>query len=314
METVKIKVAWRFRAFSKYKPFSTMPPNQTSKKIFISTRQFVGDVGQLALGAVLCAVAVNGILVPKGFATGGLTGLSILIHNYVPVNLGLIFLFGNIPLFILAWMTVGRRFFFYSLVGAGFISLAIALVHVDIRLDDKMLSALLAGIIAGAGVGISLRSSGSQGGVDILSIFLLKRFSIGIGTTILVTNTVVLMLVGYLHSLESLLYTLIVIFVSSRMIEVVVTGLSQRKSVFIISPKWREISREILKDIRRGVTVMEGEGGYTGNREHILYTVVTLREVGDLKRLIQAIDDDAFVVISDTMEVINYRIGNQPHW
>jgi uncharacterized membrane-anchored protein YitT (DUF2179 family) len=95
---------------------------------------------------------------------------------------------------------------------------------------------------------------------------------------------------------------------------VVVTGLSQRKAVFIISPECRQISKEILKDIRRGVTVLDGKGGYSGRPEQILYTVVTLTELGDLKRLIANIDPDAFVVISDTLEVINYRIGNQPHW
>jgi uncharacterized membrane-anchored protein YitT (DUF2179 family) len=82
----------------------------------------------------------------------------------------------------------------------------------------------------------------------------------------------------------------------------------------IISPAWQKISQEILKDIRRGVTVIKGEGGYSGREENILYTVVTIREVGSLKRLVQRIDPDAFVVISSTQEVMNYRIGNQPHW
>jgi uncharacterized membrane-anchored protein YitT (DUF2179 family) len=161
---------------------------------------------------------------------------------------------------------------------------------------------------------LALRSSGSQGGIDILSVMLLKRFSISIGSTVLVISIVILLLVGLSYSLEALLYTLVVIFVSSKMVGVVVTGLSQRKAVFIISPECRQISKEILKDIRRGVTILEGKGGYSGRPEQILYTVVTLTELGDLKRLIANIDPDAFVVISDTLEVINYRIGNQPHW
>lgn len=94
----------------------------------------------------------------------------------------------------------------------------------------------------------------------------------------------------------------------------VVTGLSQRKAVYIISKQWQQISKEILSDIRRGVTVIEGQGGYTGQQEHILYTVITFREIGQLKRIINQLDPSAFVVISDTLEVMNYRIGNQPHW
>jgi uncharacterized membrane-anchored protein YitT (DUF2179 family) len=107
---------------------------------------------------------------------------------------------------------------------------------------------------------------------------------------------------------------MIVVFVSSKVIDLVVVGLSQRKVIFIISNHWERISQEILKDIRRGVTILKGEGGYSRKEEKILYTVVQLTEIGSLKRIVHEIDPDAFVVISDTQEVINYRIGNQPHW
>jgi uncharacterized membrane-anchored protein YitT (DUF2179 family) len=283
--------------------------------LFLSWPRLLADLLLINTGSVLCAIGINSILVPHHFATGGITGLALLIHNQVPsLNLGLLYVLINIPLFIMAWMAVGRRFFFYSIIGTISLSLAVALIHVEIPLDDRLLSALLAGLIMGGGAGLALRSSGSQGGLDILSVMLLKRFSISIGSTILAMSIMVLLLVGLSYSLEALLYTLVVIFVSAKMVGVVVTGLSQRKAVFVISPEWQRIAKEILKDIRRGVTVLEGQGGYSGRPEKILYTVVSLTELGDLKRLITTIDPDAFVVISDTMEVINYRIGNQPHW
>ena len=150
--------------------------------------------------------------------------------------------------------------------------------------------------------------------MDILSVMLLKRFSISIGNTILSVNFILLLLISISYSIEAVLYTLIVVFVSSKVINLVVSGLSQRKTVFIISSQWEKISQEILKDIRRGVTIIKGEGGYTGNEEHILYSVITITEIGQLKRLVYNIDPAAFMVISDTLEVINYRIGNQPHW
>ena len=143
---------------------------------------------------------------------------------------------------------------------------------------------------------------------------LLKRFSIDIGNTILTVNCIVLLLVALAYSLEALLYTLVVIYVSTKIASLVITGFSQRKAVMIISPEWQIISQEILKDIRRGVTIIKGEGGFSGKKENILFTVVTIREVGSLKKLVQKIDPDAFVVISPTQEVMNYRIGNQPHW
>ena len=283
--------------------------------IFITPWQIFSDFLLITVGCILCAIAINGILIPQHFATSGITGLALVIHEKIPsLNFGIIYFFINIPLFVLAWMTVGRRFFFYSLVGMAVLSLSVAFINIPISLDDKILNALWAGLISGAGIGITLKSSGSQGGIDILSVMLLKRFSIGIGSTILAVNCFVLLLVGMAYSLETVLYTLIVIYVSTKVASLVITGFSQRKAVIIISPEWQKISGEILKDIKRGVTIIKGEGGYSGKEEKILYTVITIREVGSLKRLVHGIDPDAFVVISPTQEVVNYRIGNQPHW
>jgi uncharacterized membrane-anchored protein YitT (DUF2179 family) len=98
------------------------------------------------------------------------------------------------------------------------------------------------------------------------------------------------------------------------MLDVVVTGLSQRKMVYIISPKWKEISEKIIHEIKRGLTIIRGKGGYTGHDEHIIYTVITFRELVELKKIIRRLDPSAFVVVTDTLEVMGHRIGTQPHW
>lgn len=283
--------------------------------LVLSVKQLLLDIVLLSSGSVLYAIAVNGILLPNHFVTGGITGIALIIHKFLPsCPVSWIYLLLNIPLFILAWMAVGRRFFFYSILGTMTLSFALAFVHIPIELTDPILNALLAGLILGMGAGLCLRSSGSQGGTDILSVMLLKRFSIGLGSTILFVNTMVLLLISIFYSIEALLYTLIVLFVSAKVVNLVVTGLSQRKAVLIISPEWEKISQEILKDIKRGVTIIRGQGGYNKGDEKIIYSVIPLTEIGQLKRLINNIDPKAFVVISDTLEVINYRIGNQPHW
>lgn len=288
---------------------------QNPQVIFSSTSQVIKDISLIAVGSIVSAVAVNGILIPNQFASGGVTGIALIIHSLFPVlRVEWIYILMNIPMFAAAWMAVGRRFFFYSVLGAIGLTLALAFIHVHINLHDKVLTAILGGIILGFSVGITLRSSGSQGGMDILAVMLLKRFSISLGNTILFVNAIVLVLAAYFFSVESALYTLIVIYVSAKVVNVIVTGLSQRKAVFIISPRWKDISDEILRDIRRGVTILDGKGGFTKKPESIIYTVVTFPEVGELKSLIRRIDPDAFVVISNTMEVMNYRIGNQPHW
>jgi len=273
------------------------------------------NLGLLALGSWLCAVAINGILIPHRFFGAGFTGVSLVIHYLVPsLPVGILYFMLNVPLFALGWMFVGRRFFLYSIAGLLIFSAALAWPYMSFPVHDKILSALLAGIIIGVGSGIILRSLGSAGGMDILSIILMKRFSIRLGSSILAFNTLVLAAGAVLFSLEMALYTLIFLYVSSYMVNLVVTGLSQRKAVYIISPQWEEISQGINEKIQRGVTVIRGQGGYTGQEQQILYTVITFRELSRLKQLVNNIDPDAFVVVSDTLEVKGQRIGNEPHW
>lgn len=284
-----------------------------------STVRFTGQVLRnlvlMTLGSLLCALAVNGILVPHQFFGAGFTGISLVIHYLAPsLPIPVLYFILNVPLFALGWMYVGRRFFLYSIAGMLIFSGALAFTHVSLPVYDKLLSALLAGIIMGMGSGIILRSLGSGGGLDILSVILMKRFSIRLGTSILTFNAFVLAAGAILFSLEMALYTLVFLFGSSYMVNLVVTGLSQRKAVFIISPQWEEISQEIMEKIQRGVTIIGGRGGYTGREEQILYTVITFRELSRLKQLISVIDPDAFVVVTDTLEVMGHRIGTQPHW
>jgi len=273
------------------------------------------NLALITTGSAICAVAVNGILIPKAFVSGGVTGLALVVHYLVPkLSVGVLYLLLNIPLFALGWKYVGRRFFLYSLVGTFVFSLAVEWISIPIPIQDKFLAALLAGIIMGVGLGIILRSAGSSGGTDILSVMILMRFSIRLGNTTLAFNSAVLIMTAVLFSLESALYTLVFIYVTARMMDLVVTGLSQRKSVMIISKAKAELVRSILEKLDRGVTVIQARGGYSDESSDIIYTVITFRELPRLKRLVNAVDPDAFVVVNETTEVMGRRIGNQPHW
>jgi uncharacterized membrane-anchored protein YitT (DUF2179 family) len=266
-------------------------------------------------GSLLCAVAVKGIIVPKQFLAGGVTGLSLLIHYVLPgLPLGLIYFILNIPLFGIGWLFVGRRFFFYSLAGVFIFSAVIFWPYPVISIEDMILSALAAGIITGVGSGLILKSLGSAGGLDILTVILYKKFSIRPGMFILAFNGALMVLAILRIPMEMVLYTLIYLYVSTQFMNFVLIGLSQRKAIMIISPKWDEISREIMNKLQRGVTVVRGQGGYTGKDLHILYSVITFTELSRFKELIRKIDPEAFVVVTETLEVMGKRIGNQPHW
>lgn len=280
-----------------------------------TVKQVILNLLLIGIGSALVAVAINGILIPHQFVSGGLVGLALGFHYIFPsVSVGWLYLLMNIPLFALGWKFVGRRFFYYSVPGMVIFSAAVAFVKIPLPVQDKILSALFAGIITGIGSGIILKSKGSAGGSDILSVILLNRFSVRVGNTILSFNVIVLAAASVLFSLDSALYTLVYMYVSTRIVELVLTGLSQRKAIIIISPKWEEISRKILEEIVRGVTFIKGQGAYSGQDENILYTVVTFRELPRVKEIIREADPGAFVVVHETLEVMGHRIGNQPHW
>ena len=269
----------------------------------------------LGAGSALCAVSINGILIPHKFLSGGFVGLALVTYYLFPLlSVPWLYFLFNVPLFALGWLYVGRRFFLYSLAGTILLTVAVRWVDVSLPVQDPILAALLAGIIAGTGAGIILRSFGSAGGVDILSVILLQRFSIRLGSTILGFNSLVLSLAALFFSLEAALYALIYMYVVSYVVNLVVTGWSQRKAVLIISPKWEQIHRGILYELRRGATIIQGRGAYSDQPEQILYTVITFRELARLKRMIQGMDPHAFVVVTDTLEVMGLRVGTQPHW
>lgn len=278
-------------------------------------KSILWNISLMVAGSILCAATVNGILIPQGYLSAGFTGVTLIIHQLVPfLPAGLIYFLINIPLFLVGWKLVGKRFFLYSLVGMTVLSAAFQWVHPSIPVGDRILASMLAGIINGAGSGIMLRSLGSAGGLDILSVILSKKFSVKIGTTSLIFNAVLLGAAVMIFSLDAALYTLLFIYVSAQIMNLVVMGLSKRKTVFIISDAWEAISREILKQDRRGVTILEGKGAYTGEALHVLYSVLAFQDLPQLKKMISTIDPNAFVVVMDTQEVMGRRMGNQPHW
>jgi uncharacterized membrane-anchored protein YitT (DUF2179 family) len=286
-----------------------------TKEVMRRSRVIGWNLVLLAVGSVLCALAIKGILVPKQFLAGGVTGLALLAHYVLPSwPIGFIYFLLNIPLFVIGWLFVGRRFFWYSLAGMLIFSAVIFGPFPTIPIDDMILSALTAGIISGVGSGMILRSLGSAGGLDVLSVILFKRFSIRPGTTVMTFHGLLLFVAVFRLPLETVLYTLVYFYINSYFVNLVVIGLSQRKAIMIVSSRWQEISQQIMDKLQRGVTIVQGEGGYTGQQLHILYTVIALTELSRFKEMIRNIDPQAFVVVTETQEVIGKGIGNQPHW
>ncbi|MCB2225094.1 MAG: YitT family protein [Desulfarculaceae bacterium] len=283
------------------------PPSLTQ------TRRVAYNLFLISLGCGLIGLAVNGILLTHHFVGGGIVGLAMLVYYLAPVcSVAVFSILLNIPVFLVGWRLVGHRFFFYSLAGAVILAAALKWVVIPVPVEDKILSAILAGITTGTGMGLVMRSLGSVGGVSILSVVLRYRWSIRPGTTAMAFNVLVLLGAAYTAGLDEALYTFIYLFVSAKVTDVVLTGLSQRKAVFIISPQWKSISQGILQGLGRGATVIPARGAFTGDEQNMLYSVVSIQNLGRLKELVRAVDPNAFVVLSDTLEVMGRGIGNQP--
>jgi len=294
---------------------SPLPGRRARQTLLGEPKEILRNLLLILTGNLLNALCINGVLIPFHFLSGGLTGLVLGIAYLVPwfgVSVGLFLL--NIPIFALGYRFVGRRFFIYSIVGMVSLVLMVEWVTVPLPVTDPILAAVLAGILMGAGSGLVLKSRGSGGGTDVLSVILLNRFSVKIGSTFLGFNVVVLLIAAFTVSLDAALFTLIYMYVTSNIIDVVVTGMSRRRAILIISRHPDRVAREILYRLKWSVTFLRAEGAYSGEPEKLIYTVVTIREMARVKSLVRRTDPDAIVVISDTLEVVGQRVGNQPHW
>jgi uncharacterized membrane-anchored protein YitT (DUF2179 family) len=267
----------------------------------------------ISAGSLIFVIGMNSILIPSKLLSVGVTGIALIFHYLFPgLNVGLAYFLLNLPLMLLGFFSISRRFLLYTLYGMGFFSLAAAFIKPPAAaIEDPILAALFAGIICGVGAGVILRSVGSTGGLDILAVHVNQKFGFRPGSVGFIFNSMVLIVGAYFFGLEIALYTLIYVFTSSRVLDAVLTGFNQRMSTMVISEKTDELAREIFKKVNRGVTFLKGTGAYTGKERDVIFTVTTLTELPKLKDVIFGIDPEAFVVVNNTLEVLGKRHGTR---
>jgi uncharacterized membrane-anchored protein YitT (DUF2179 family) len=266
----------------------------------------------ISAGSIVYAAGINGVIVSQGFLSGGVMGITLIGHYLFPwINIGLGYLVLNIPLMLLGWFCVSRRFMLYTVFGMVMFSTATGLVFPKFpHIDNPILAAVLGGIICGTGVGITLRSQGSGGGTEILLVYLRKKLGLRMGAMSFLFNALVLAVAGYFFSLERALYSLIFMYVSGMVIDSILTGFNQRKAIVIITDCADAVAAQILNRLHRGATLLEGTGAYTGSSKKVIFSIITLTELSKMKELVFDIDPHAFMVVNDTLEVIGKRHGS----
>jgi len=243
------------------------------------------EIPCVLLGSFLSAFMINSVLIPNHFLAGGISGLSILLHYTTSLPVGMFVFVLNIPLFVLGKRYFPWAFIYRSLLGMLSFSGALFLTRglYSFQSTDLFLVATLGGVGCGIGYGLIYSNRATVGGTDIVSMILCRRFSLGLGT---------------------INYTLFSMYVTSLVVDRMQIGLNESKTVFIISSKHELLAPAIIKSLHRGVTLLEGQGGYTHDDKRVILTTVSLLQLAKLKELIQKADPKAFVIVSGTSEVL----------
>ena len=259
----------------------------------------------ITLGSIIIGIGLKGIVIPHGMIIGGFSGAGILIFYYTDIlTPGIWYLLLNIPVFLLGWIFISKRFLFYSLYGTIVLTIAIDFIQFEIPVKDLIPAVLAGGVIVGAGAGLIFRSLGSAGGNDILSVLLNQKFGIRIGTFNFSFNFVLFLFSFGLLNTDLILYSMAMSYITSQVIEYFMTLFNQRKMIFIISNNPREISDEIMNKLKRGATFLKGEGSYSGKQKDIILTVVNTFQIKRIEEIVFTIDPEAFLITENTFNVL----------
>lgn len=263
----------------------------------------------IMFGAAIYSFGLVHFNMQNHLAEGGFTGLTLIVYQLTGFSPSYSTLILNIPLFFVGWKYLGRTTFYYTIIGTVGLSLWLWIFdkyQLPLELgNDLILVALFAGVFIGVGLGIIFRYGGTTGGVDIIAQFAHKLFGMAMGRVMFIFDAfvIILSIVTYLSYREAM-YTLVAVFIGSRVIDVIQEGTYSARGAMIISNKNDEIAEKIMKEMERGVTVLNGYGYFTKQKREILYCVVSKKELFRLKNAITSVDPHAFVSVSEVNDVL----------
>ena len=265
------------------------------------------EIFETILGAFIIAISVSLFLLPNELSSGGFSGIATILYYLFNFPVGITIIVLNIPLFLLATLKIGKRFLLKSLLGTISLSVFIDILEQLTPLtNDKILACIYGGILTGLGTALILRAHSSTGGSDLAGN-IIKEFKpmARTGNLIMIIDAVIVILnVIFLKKVEIALYSAITIYLMGKVIDIVFEGIYFTKLVFIISDKSEKISKIIVNNIKRGVTGIYGKGIYTEENKLVLMCAIGRRELAELKSSIKEIDPNAFLIITNSREVL----------
>lgn len=271
------------------------------KRVYEEIKQIV----MITIGAIIAAFGLDMFLVPNNILDGGVIGLSIIAAEITNIEMSIFLVLFNLPFLYIGFRKMGIKFTFHTLYGVVILSISTAyLHHFNAVTDDMFLATIIGAVILGVGVGLVIRTGGALDGTEIIAILVSKKRPVSVGQFIMIVNLFIFILAALLvFSWETAMYSIIAYFIAYKMIDIVVEGLEEMKSVTIISDKHEEIVESLSADLGRGMTYIHGQGVFSKEPKKIIFTIVTRIELSSLRMIVNDIDPKALIAIENVADV-----------
>jgi uncharacterized membrane-anchored protein YitT (DUF2179 family) len=272
----------------------------------LAVKENIKSIILIILGIFSASFGLKGFLIPNHFIDGGVTGISLLISFSTDMPLSLLIFIINVPFIILGFSQISKTFAIKALAAIAGLSIVLATVNFPVITHDKLLIAIFGGIFLGAGVGLSVRGGGVLDGTEILALYIWRRSETSIGDMIMVFNLVIFSCAAFILGIEPALYSILTYLAASKTIDYLVEGVEEYTGVTIISENSSKVKRILMTKFGRGITIYKGKRSMIGKNAdlegvadmEIIFTIVTKLEIGKVKKLVNEVDENAFIYCS----------------
>lgn len=269
------------------------------------TKQQIQDTLYVTIGSLILAISINSILLPNKIVAGGANGISVVINYLFGLNPAIVLYAINLPLLVLCFLLLGKEVGIKTIYGSLIYPFFVGITtNLPVLTHNIFLATIFGGILTGIGLGLEFRGNASTGGTAIISQIVNKYFKISLGVSILFVDGLVILSALYVFDTNTVLFSLICLYIIGRVVDMVQVGFVRSKNVMIISPKYAEIKEKILVDMDKGLTMIPIEGGYQKNPSMLMMTVISEKDFAKIKENVMAIDEEAFIVSMNASEVL----------
>jgi uncharacterized membrane-anchored protein YitT (DUF2179 family) len=271
------------------------------------------------IGTILAVFAMKGFMIPNKFLDGGITGISILLHEIFHINISLLVIFLNIIFIYLGYKKIGKTFAVQTTIAVIILAIGLLVVHIEPVTSDRLLIAIFGGILMGAGVGLVIRGGGVIDGAEVIAVFTRRKVGFSNSEIIMLFNIIVFSIAALKFGIETGMYSIITYFAASKATDYIVDGIEEYTALNIVSSKYQEIKSLLVNDLNKGITVYKGERGYLpGNFDiktdcEIIVTIITRLEIKNIEELILNIDPSAFIYVESIKEASGGILKTKAH-